>query len=73
MANFQCGLTHSPVTPFRRDNSIDYDTYAKLLSPVRAAQFAQIEHRVGTVIDLVIAAHLPLIQHEEVAASTAGR
>jgi 4-hydroxy-tetrahydrodipicolinate synthase len=31
MANFQCGLTHAPVTPFKRDNSVDYDTYAKLL------------------------------------------
>jgi len=31
MANFKCGLTHAPVTPFRHDNSIDYDTYAKLL------------------------------------------
>ena len=31
MANFKCGLAHSPITPFRRDNSIDYDTYAKVL------------------------------------------
>jgi 4-hydroxy-tetrahydrodipicolinate synthase len=31
MATFKCGLTHSPVTPFKRDNSIDYDRYAKLL------------------------------------------
>ena len=31
MASFQCGLTHAPVTPFKRDHSIDYDTYAKLL------------------------------------------
>lgn len=31
MANFQCGLTHAPVTPFKRDNSVDYDTYAKLI------------------------------------------
>jgi 4-hydroxy-tetrahydrodipicolinate synthase len=31
MATFNCGLTHAPVTPFRHDNSIDYDTYAKLL------------------------------------------
>jgi 4-hydroxy-tetrahydrodipicolinate synthase len=31
MASFKCGLTHAPVTPFKRDNSIDYDTYAKLL------------------------------------------
>lgn len=32
------------------------------LSPVRAAQFTQIEHRVGTLIDLMIAAELPLVQ-----------
>jgi 4-hydroxy-tetrahydrodipicolinate synthase len=31
MAKFNCGLTHAPVTPFKHDNSIDYDTYAKLL------------------------------------------
>ena len=31
MPTFTCGLTHAPVTPFKRDNSIDYDTYAKLL------------------------------------------
>ena len=31
------------------------------LSPLRAAQFAQIEHRVSTVIDLAIASELPLV------------
>lgn len=31
MAKFNCGLTHAPVTPFKRDLSIDYDTYGKLL------------------------------------------
>jgi hypothetical protein len=35
---------------------------AAQLSPVRAAQFAQIEHRVGTVMDLVIASELPLVR-----------
>ncbi len=35
---------------------------AEQLSPVHAAQFTQIEHRVGTVIDLLIAAELPLIE-----------
>jgi hypothetical protein len=35
---------------------------SKELSPVRAAQFIQIEHRFGTIIDLAIAAELPLIQ-----------
>jgi hypothetical protein len=34
---------------------------AKSLSPVRAAQFAQIEHRVGTVVDLMIASEIPLL------------
>jgi hypothetical protein len=34
---------------------------AKQLSPVRAAQFAQIEHRVGTVVDLMIASEIPLL------------
>jgi len=39
-------------------------TIARDLSPVRAAQFTQIEHRVGTVIDLLIASELPLIHGE---------
>jgi hypothetical protein len=32
------------------------------LSPVRAGQFLQIEHRVATVIDLMIASDLPLVR-----------
>lgn len=31
MAIFQPGLVHSPVTPFKGDHSIDFDTYAKIL------------------------------------------
>ncbi len=31
MAIFQPGLVHAPVTPFKRDHSIDFDTYAKIL------------------------------------------
>lgn len=31
MANFQPGLVHTPVTPFKRDHSIDFDAYGKLL------------------------------------------
>src|SRR5688500_20395917 len=31
MANFHCGLTHAPVTPFKRDHGVDYDAYAKLI------------------------------------------
>lgn len=31
MTTFKIGLVHSPVTPFKRDHAIDYDTYAKLL------------------------------------------
>ena len=38
---------------------------AKDLSPVRAAQFTQIEHRVGTVVDLMIAAEVPLIRADD--------
>ena len=34
------------------------------LSPVRAAQFAQIEHRTGLVVDLVAASETPLIAGE---------
>jgi hypothetical protein len=34
------------------------------LSPVRAAQFTQIEHRVGTVVDLVLASELPLVKNK---------
>ena len=35
---------------------------ASELSPLRAAQFTQIENRVGTVIDLVIASEIPLVR-----------
>jgi len=31
MATFQPGLVHTPVTPFKRDQSIDFDTYAKVI------------------------------------------
>ena len=31
MKPFSPGLVHAPVTPFKRDQSIDYDTYAKIL------------------------------------------
>ncbi len=31
MATFKPGLVHTPVTPFRRDQSIDFDTYAKII------------------------------------------
>jgi dihydrodipicolinate synthase/N-acetylneuraminate lyase len=31
MATFKPGLVHTPVTPFRRDQSIDFDAYGKLL------------------------------------------
>jgi len=31
MSKFQPGLAHAPVTPFKRDNAIDYDTYGKLI------------------------------------------
>jgi 4-hydroxy-tetrahydrodipicolinate synthase len=31
MASFRPGLAHTPVTPFKRDQSIDYDTYAKVI------------------------------------------
>ncbi len=31
MATFKTGLVHTPVTPFKRDQSIDYDTYAKVI------------------------------------------
>lgn len=31
------------------------------LSPIRGAQFLQIEHRTGTVVDLVVASQMPLI------------
>ena len=31
MPNFASGLVHMPVTPFKRDLSVDHDTYAKLI------------------------------------------
>jgi len=38
-----------------------HDRIAKEISPLRAAQFAQIEHRFATVVDLMIAADMPLL------------
>ncbi len=31
MTKFSPGLVHTPITPFKRDHSIDYDTYARVL------------------------------------------
>jgi len=31
MATFQPGLVHAPVTPFQRDQSVDYAAYAKII------------------------------------------
>jgi len=31
MATFKPGLVHTPVTPFKRDHSIDYEAYGKLI------------------------------------------
>ncbi len=31
MAKYDPGLVHTPVTPFKSDNSVDYDAYAKLI------------------------------------------
>ena len=31
MSNFCPGLVHTPVTPFKRDQSVDYDAYAKVI------------------------------------------
>lgn len=31
MAIFQPGLVHTPITPFKRDQSIDFDAYAKVI------------------------------------------
>ncbi|OGA39573.1 MAG: hypothetical protein A3G24_23885 [Betaproteobacteria bacterium RIFCSPLOWO2_12_FULL_62_13] len=31
MITFQTGLVHTPITPFNRDQSIDFDTYAKVI------------------------------------------
>jgi hypothetical protein len=39
-----------------------HDIIAEELSPTRAAQFTQIEHRVATIVDLAIASEMPLIE-----------
>jgi hypothetical protein len=39
-----------------------HNRIAAELSPVRAAQFTQIENRVGTVVDLILASEIPLVQ-----------
>lgn len=42
-----------------------HNVISKKLSAVRAAQFIQVEHRVNTVIDIMIASELPLIKRDE--------
>ena len=44
---------------------------AEQLSPIRAAQFVQIENRVGNVIDLMIASELPIMKGRPVPATPA--
>jgi len=39
-----------------------FDRISAELSPIRAAQFLQIEHRSNTVIDLVVASQIPLLK-----------
>ena len=43
-----------------------YELIANKLSVLHAIQFLQIEHRVNTVIDLIIASELPLFKRSEV-------
>lgn len=31
MTHFQPGLVHTPVTPFKRDHSVDFETYARII------------------------------------------
>jgi len=38
-----------------------HERISKDLSPLRAAQFLQVEHRTGTVVDLAISAEAPMI------------
>ena len=39
-----------------------HNRISEQLSPIRAGQFVQIENRVGTVVDLIIASELPLVR-----------
>lgn len=48
-----------------------HDQIASELSPVRAAQFAQLEHRFATMIDLMIASELPLVRAQPSAVGAA--
>jgi hypothetical protein len=46
-----------------------HDQIAAELSPVRAAQFTQLERRFDTVMDLLVASELPLVRGEPGAAA----
>jgi hypothetical protein len=50
-----------------------HDRIAAELSPVRAVQFTQIEHRMGTIVDLIIASELPLVRGEPRRADAASK
>jgi hypothetical protein len=70
----EAGIIHSTDATMLSDGYFKFEQHqldlkkkyfgiiASELSPIRAAQFIQIEHRVGTMIDLAIASEMPLIK-----------
>ena len=86
MANFKPGLVHTPVTPFKADHSIDYETYAKLIefhlkngaeaiaAPMPAGEDMSLkDDEQGVLLDFVIKqvkGRVPVIAHVSDAGTT---
>ena len=86
MANFKPGLVHAPVTPFKADHSIDYETYAKLIefhlkngaeaiaAPMPAGEDMSLkDDEQGVLLDFVIKqvkGRVPVIAHVSDAGTT---
>jgi 4-hydroxy-tetrahydrodipicolinate synthase len=65
MATFNPGLIHAPVTPFRRDEQIDFPTYAKLIEfhLANGAQSLAVPMHAGESVSLADDERLQLIKY----------
>ncbi|NBR27677.1 MAG: dihydrodipicolinate synthase family protein [Betaproteobacteria bacterium] len=86
MATFKPGLVHAPVTPFKADHSIDYETYSKLIefhlkngaeaiaAPMPAGEDMSLkDDEQGVLLDFIIKqvkGRVPVIAHVSDAGTT---
>ncbi len=65
MTNFKPGLVHAPVTPFKRDEQIDFSTYAKLIEfhLANGAQSLAVPMHAGESVSLTDEERMKLIKY----------